>query len=923
MSPDNRRSVAFLAAIATCVFTLLSLASYSPTDPAFSRRSSVEEIANWCGKWGALLSDLLLQTLGLTAWAVGLIAVWLGLRLARREGATVGRLVAGLGGAWWMATLLALLFYPDTASDYPHGGLVGELTAGFLLGSVGTVGSYVIVVVLLLVAATVCFGINWELLAGRGVDAVEGGSPKVLRGLAGLAEGTRDRLGAFLGGLRERAAEARAAREEARIEASLDEDIDDAEEVFETGPESIAAPSIGGGLDIPIDAPEPVVSLDSGLTGVHFDADAPSSSEGVPTAVARRALVEVEYEPTVNEATPATPVRQAPRTQPPTPGYDVPLADARPSFEPTPAPYVGEDVMGDGSVYDEPGSRPSQFDVVEPMFVRPSVSDPHLVHEEVEPDVPPARPEPPPAQTTPPAHDPAIQPGNLVSGGNDDADLIARPSEPEIIWELPPFSLLDQHDRSVGVLDEQVLKDMADALVQKLADFNVRGEVTAIRPGPVITIFEYLPAAGIKVSKIASLTDDVAMAMRALRVRIVAPIPGKGVVGIEIPNKQRQTVWYRDMVVSKEFRGVERALPMAIGKTTEGRPYIADLSKMPHLLVGGTTGSGKSVGVNSMLVSMLYTRTPDEMRMILIDPKMLEFELYNDIPHLLHPVVTEPKLAAAALKWACEEMDRRYRQLARWSVRNIVSFNKKVERELEDWTPAKARRYAPRKHPAGEPLPIPKKLPYIVVVIDELADLMMVASKDVEEAIVRLAQKARACGIHLIVATQRPSVDVITGLIKANMPTRIAFQVRSKTDGRTILDQNGAETLLGKGDMLVLPPGVSALKRCHGPFVADDEVARVCEFWRDQGEPSYDAEIRVEEDHGLDPLSDDDYDENYDIAVQIVTEAGKASTSMIQRRLKIGYNRAARIIEVMEREGIVGPADGARPRKVLVPPIEG
>jgi len=923
VSPDNRRSVAFLAAIATCVFTLLSLASYSPTDPAFSRRSSVEEIANWCGKWGALLSDLLLQTLGLTAWAVGLIAVWLGLRLARREGATVGRLVAGLGGAWWMATLLALLFYPDTASDYPHGGLVGELTAGFLLGSVGTVGSYVIVVVLLLVAATVCFGINWELLAGRGVDAVEGGSPKVLRGLAGLAEGTRDRLGAFLGGLRERAAEARAAREEARIEASLDEDIDDAEEVFETGPESIAAPSIGGGLDIPIDAPEPVVSLDSGLTGVHFDADAPSSSEGVPTAVARRALVEVEYEPTVNEATPATPVRQAPRTQPPTPGYDVPLADARPSFEPTPAPYVGEDVMGDGSVYDEPGSRPSQFDVVEPMFVRPSVSDPHLVHEEVEPDVPPARPEPPPAQTTPPAHDPAIQPGNLVSGGNDDADLIARPSEPEIIWELPPFSLLDQHDRSVGVLDEQVLKDMADALVQKLADFNVRGEVTAIRPGPVITIFEYLPAAGIKVSKIASLTDDVAMAMRALRVRIVAPIPGKGVVGIEIPNKQRQTVWYRDMVVSKEFRGVERALPMAIGKTTEGRPYIADLSKMPHLLVGGTTGSGKSVGVNSMLVSMLYTRTPDEMRMILIDPKMLEFELYNDIPHLLHPVVTEPKLAAAALKWACEEMDRRYRQLARWSVRNIVSFNKKVERELEDWTPAKARRYAPRKHPAGEPLPIPKKLPYIVVVIDELADLMMVASKDVEEAIVRLAQKARACGIHLIVATQRPSVDVITGLIKANMPTRIAFQVRSKTDGRTILDQNGAETLLGKGDMLVLPPGVSALKRCHGPFVADDEVARVCEFWRDQGEPSYDAEIRVEEDHGLDPLSDDDYDENYDIAVQIVTEAGKASTSMIQRRLKIGYNRAARIIEVMEREGIVGPADGARPRKVLVPPIEG
>ena len=957
VGPDNRRSIFFLGGIAGCVFTLLSLASYSATDPAFSRRSSVEEVANWCGRWGALLADLLYQTLGLSSWAIGVVGIWLGLRLARREGATAGRLVAGIGGTWWTATLLALLFYPDVGGDFPTGGILGDLTAGFLLGTVGTVGSYVIVLVLLLVAATVFFGINWETIAGRGVDAVEGGTPRVWSGVSGAVRGGFGRVGDWMSGARESLGEAREARAEAREEAraareeareaalleaaaneeaSVDESLDEShdEGLFDTGPESISAPAVGG-LDIPIDRPEPVVALDSGITGVRFDADAPSIADAVPTAVARRALVEVEYEPTVNEdapPTPATPVQsERPRTLPPADAYDLPLADARPSFEPAPAPYLGEDVMGDGSVYDEPASRPSQFDVVEPMFVRPSLSDAHIDHEPEEPASAVRTPKVQPRRSTkrrasdaPPMDlEPAIEPGNLVSGGNEQADLIARPSEPEIIWELPPYSLLDQHDRSVGVLDEEALKDMAEALVQKLSDFNVRGEVTAIRPGPVITIFEYLPAAGIKVSRIAGLTDDIAMAMRALRVRIVAPIPGKGVVGIEIPNKSRQTVWYRDVIVSKEFRGEERSLPMAIGKTTEGRPYIADLTKMPHLLVGGTTGSGKSVGVNAMLVSMLYTRTPDEMRMILIDPKMLEFELYNDIPHLLHPVVTEPKLAAAALKWTCDEMDRRYRKLARWSVRNIDSFNKKVERELEDWTPKKARRYAPRKHPEGEPLPRPAKLPFIVVVIDELADLMMVASKDVEESIVRLAQKARACGIHLIVATQRPSVDVITGLIKANMPTRIAFQVRSKTDGRTILDQNGAETLLGKGDMLVLPPGVSALLRCHGPFVADDEVARVCEFWRDQGEPRYDAEIRVEEDHGLDALSEEDYDENYDVAVQIVTEAGKASTSMIQRRLKIGYNRAARIIEIMEREGVVGPADGARPRKVLVPPMEG
>jgi S-DNA-T family DNA segregation ATPase FtsK/SpoIIIE len=523
-------------------------------------------------------------------------------------------------------------------------------------------------------------------------------------------------------------------------------------------------------------------------------------------------------------------------------------------------------------------------------------------------------------RAAPPVSDPMVRitPGHLESGINGSDDLVVRQASPEEVFELPTLGLLDRHAKSTGELDLSYLKEQALTLQEKLADFGVKGEVTAIRPGPVITIFEYLPAPGVKVGSIVRLTDDITMAMKAIRVRIVAPIPGKGVVGIEIPNSNRQTVWLRDLLASKEFRDGNFDLPMALGKTVEGLPFAADLAKMPHCLVGGTTGSGKSVGINAMLMSLLYTRTPEELRLILIDPKMLEFEPYEDIPHLLHPVVTEPKLAAAALKWACKEMDERYRLLARWGTRNIASYNKKVARETANWTREKARKFAPRGWPADQAPPEPKKMPWIVIVIDELADLMMVSAKEVEASIVRLAQKARACGIHLIVATQRPSVDVITGLIKANMPSRIAFQVRSKTDGRTILDQNGAETLLGKGDLLYLPPGVSSLARLHGPFVSDEEVARVTGFLKEQARPLYEADIR-EDDESVESLAPEDYDEVYDVAVQLVTKKGKASTSMIQRHLKIGYNRAARIMDLMEREGVVGPADGARPRQVLAP----
>ncbi|GDX78620.1 hypothetical protein LBMAG42_04310 [Deltaproteobacteria bacterium] len=511
----------------------------------------------------------------------------------------------------------------------------------------------------------------------------------------------------------------------------------------------------------------------------------------------------------------------------------------------------------------------------------------------------------------------AVVPGNLVSGGcTDDGGAVRETNQP---FQLPPLSLLDEHPAIVGAADESRLHDLAGKLTLKLRDFGVEGRVTAIRPGPVITMFEYEPAPGIKLSKIAALADDVAMAMKALAIRIVAPLPGRGVVGVEVPNEVRHTVWARDVFSSAEFRDQRHTLPIMLGKDTEGRPYVADLTKAPHLLVGGTTGSGKSVGINAMLVSLLMTKTPQELRLILIDPKMLEFELYKEIPHLLHPVVTNATLASKVLAWTCEEMDRRYRLIGDWKVRNIENFNAKVEHESADWTSAKARTFFP-EWPAGELIPTPKKLPYIVVVIDELADLMMVASKDVEMSIARIAQKARACGIHLIVATQRPSADVITGLIRSNMPSRMAYQVRTSTESKIILDSIGANQLLGKGDLLFVPPGVSSLTRIHGPFLSDDEVKRVADMCRAQGKPNYAPAIRLDEsddpDSDLEPLGEE-MSGYYDEIVELALEKGQMSTSMIQRHLKLGYNRACLLMEQLERNGIVGPADGAKPRKVI------
>ena len=487
---------------------------------------------------------------------------------------------------------------------------------------------------------------------------------------------------------------------------------------------------------------------------------------------------------------------------------------------------------------------------------------------------------------------------------------------------MPALALLDMAGPSKEGYSEEVLQAMSRQVELKLKDFGVDVQVVEVQPGPVVTRFELQPAPGIKVSRISGLAKDLARALSVSSVRVVEVIPGKPVVGLEIPNEHRDIVRLREILGSPEYENSKSTLMIALGKDIAGRPVSANLEKMPHLLVAGTTGSGKSVAVNAMILSLLYNATPEQVRMIMVDPKMLELSIYEDIPHLLTPVVTDMKEAANALRWCVAEMERRYPLMAALGVRNIAGFNKKVKEAID--------RGEPIVDPTvdlvdGEPPVTLEPLPFIVVIIDELADMMMVVGKQVEELIARLAQKARASGIHLILATQRPSVDVITGLIKANIPTRMSFQVSSRIDSRTILDQMGAEQLLGQGDMLYLAPGTGIPERVHGAFVDDHEVHQVVNFLKKNAKPNYLEEVlqepaSEESSEGLADASDGEKDALYDQAVQLVTESQRASVSGVQRRLKIGYNRAARIVEAMEAAGVVSAMQGNGSREVLAPP---
>jgi len=534
------------------------------------------------------------------------------------------------------------------------------------------------------------------------------------------------------------------------------------------------------------------------------------------------------------------------------------------------------------------------------------------------------------------------------------------------VFRPPPVSLLKIHDDGNTKVDEEAIQAQAIRLTESLRNYKIEGQVTQVHPGPVVTMYEFIPAPGTRISKVASLSNDLAMSLHALRVRIVAPLPGRGSIGIEVPNEQREMVSFRDIIADKKFQKNKSAkLALALGKNISGGPVVMDLAKMPHLLVAGSTGSGKSVSINSMICSLLMRYSPEEVRLIMIDPKILELSGYNGIPHLLLPVVTDPKQANIALRWAVAEMERRYQLLANIGARDITSFNRSVDKKHADAESARQQELPLKSNDGlieaeptlikkitknvdgteevievaveetndepvvvvarsegsdeGKSNPDLKRMPYLVVIIDEFADLMMVASKEVENSVARLAQKARACGIHLILATQRPSVDVITGVIKANFPSRIAFQVASNHDSKTIIGCYGAENLLGAGDMLVLDRGAD-MKRLHGAYIDDDEIEGVIGWLKNQGRPIYDMEIlkAPEEDDKGEDKSSEPTDALYDQAMALVAETQQASISMVQRRLRIGYNRAARMIEQMEADGIVGPPDGVRGRQVLI-----
>jgi len=929
---SRRKELVLLSLILVALFTLVSMVGWRASDPTLLRAGS-GTVDNPCGVVGANLADLAFALLGHGAWV---LVPLVGLAIMGLAGRRVLDTVQAIASTFVFVFVLGgleLALRPGV----PHGpgGWVGWGVGTGLEVAVGTVGAWIVLVGATLLLVTWAARIRWSKLVSAGVGRLEVLAPRAwavvwgaVRTLAGWLKAAFLRV-VGLGWSGARSAGTGSWGLVRRMIASvLRRDLD--EEDFEDGPSWEDDPEMDSVWE------ESVIS----------DIAATDGAEGTDATQVggARALVEAEWEETVAPAslrgshTPAgagsqvldlfpdmaprtgqsqaTPVAAAERVA-------VPSRSAAADVEHT-RESVAAEFRAAGRTPDRPDAR------VDTGQVRPVRTSPRPpAARDAGPSAPAgAAPERISVPQAGPSSQASAGSQNVTSGPGVDVrhnklldEHVAddgKALRDDVGWQLPRLALLDDVPEQRASYDKAELQELAGLLEEKLASFKVNGKVTGVLPGPVVTIFEFLPDPGVKVSKISGLSDDLAMALKALRVRIVAPIPGRGVVGIEIPSKRRLTVFLREVLASDAFRNTKAALPCVLGKDVEGRPVVTDLARMPHLLIGGTTGSGKSVGVNGMLMSMLYTLSPDELRMLLIDPKMLEFEMYSDIPHLLHPVVTEAKLAAQALAWACREMDERYALLARWGTRNIVSYNKKVTRELKSWSREKAHRYAPKgwSEDDGE-LPVPSKLPYIVIVIDELADLMMVAGKEVEESICRIAQKARACGIHLIVATQRPSVDVVTGLIKANLPTRIAFQLRSRHDSRTVLDAIGAENLLGKGDMLYQPPTANALQRCHGAFVSDEEVGRVTTFLREQGDPEF-IESLEDQAQAAELFDAEEQDELYDAAVEVVIQAGKASTSMIQRHLKIGYNRAARIIDSMEAAGLIGPADGARPREVLV-----
>jgi S-DNA-T family DNA segregation ATPase FtsK/SpoIIIE len=831
---------------------LLSLATYRPSDPSFNTASGAfgpRAVANWVGLFGAYFSDLLLQTIGLTAF---LLPLWLG----------------GIGWTWmhsrpsgsallrWTGTILTLVFLPASLGLLPwhwhwlHAlpveGVLGAIVAGNLIAYLNLQGAWLVAGVIaaagLYFASAVSFWAIKESIEERWLQ---------LRSLLDRFHNWREE------------------RAERRMASKGSDDLDDSDDL------AASVNPVRQGFFAFFRRRTAVESdpLDSIPAYQRAAFSAPQDQTAQPNQI-----------PIVPETTAVKPSI-----------WERSVADAAPQ----PA-SVADNSQSLRAVSTQSGT----FTPAQAAFAQRQ-AEPRIV-EARPPASSPLEPLPPSAhiQTTP-RPEPAIEIHHRA-----DADERTATVAPKNVsgFKLPPSTLLNTGS-GPGAIREDALREEAKVLVEKCAEFDVRGQVVQINPGPMVTTYEFKPEAGVKYSRVTGLADDLCLAMRAESI-LIERMAGKSTVGIQVPNHERETIHLRDVVESESFAKAKSRLTLAMGKDINGRIVTADLATMPHVLIAGSTGSGKSVAINAMIMSLLFRTTPAQVRLILVDPKRVELGMYEGVPHLFTPIITDPKLAANALRNAVREMERRLKLLASRSVRNIDQYNKLFEGAM------------PSLFNDGQD---EEPLPFIVIIIDELADLMMLDRANVEESITRLAQMARAVGIHLVLATQRPSVDVITGLIKANVPTRISFRLATKVDSRTILDTNGAESLLGRGDMLFLPPGTSRLVRLHAPYVSEKETAAVVGFWKAQGQAEY-VEGFLESPKDAPSNGDGtgaDEGENdplFDDAVRLVFEFGKASTSLIQRRLRVGYGRAAHLIDLMERDGLVGPSDGSRPRELLKPP---
>ena len=924
-----------LLVLAAAVLLLLSLVSYNPTDPSFNTvgggtTNPARPTHNWTGITGAYFSDLALQFLGVATLLVpvvfGLVgASWL---RSRRVGSPT---VKGIGLLLWLifapAGIALLPGHILWRGALPLSGVEGRLLADTLIHLLNTPGAIILtglmVLLSLYLATSFAFGTAPEYFNGHFAFLRSGREKLALWRYRKAHPEVSDLVPQPAAELDPQALEAVAHAEKHSLLSGLlrlfgrkrgipqlDADLESLHppeqvSLWDAMPRTdVDAPHMEG-LAAASAAAAPfaaqLAAAAAPLRGAHSEPDIHFDHAEPGSAPPRITFAGSEDEDWLN-----SPDRQSftPILNPPHESSTARSAQLAAAAGPQLVRRASTPPIPEPNPYPTPTPYPDPVPAPEPPAPPLPPTLPSMRDRQPQPTARPVAAAPMPSPTA------DIRAQNIAFGDRADAHQLKgfQPVKSIRGYKLPPSTLLHASEGHT-VVREEVLRAEAQVLVEKCAEFGVAGRVEQINPGPVVTTYEFRPDAGVKYSKVTGLADDLCLAMAAESV-LIERMAGKSTVGIQVPNTERETIWLRDVVESEHFASTKSRLPIALGKDIDGRIVCADLAGMPHVLIAGSTGSGKSVAINAMIMSVLFRSTPEQVRMILVDPKRVELGMYEGIPHLFTPIITEAKLAANALKNAVKEMERRLKLLAANHVRNIDQFNKLFEHGSEYLF----------EDVNQEPLP------YIIIVIDELADLMMLDRSNVEEAITRLAQMARAVGIHLVLATQRPSVDVITGLLKANVPTRMSFRLATKIDSRTIIDTNGAEALLGRGDMLFLPPGTSRLQRVHAPFVTEKEIAAVTAFWKAQGEAEY-VEGFLE--GSKDEKSDDgsgssnqgeEADPMFDDAVRLVFEFGKASTSLLQRRLRIGYGRAAHLIDLMERDGLVGPADGSKPRELLKPP---